>query len=62
MYTICPSENLCSGELEGGGGVGARGKQRVTAAQSDAPHASVEFLRALGGQSGVSVWQHTLVG
>ncbi len=23
---------------------------------------SVEFLRALGSQSGVSVWQHTLVG
>ena len=22
----------------------------------------VEFLRALGSQSGVSVWQHTLVG
>ncbi len=24
-------------------------------------HIHVEFLRALGSQSGVSVWQHTLV-
>ncbi len=29
--------------------------------QDDAD-SDVEFLRALGSQSGVSVWQHTLVG
>ena len=34
----------------------------ITRVESQVLHSHVEFLRVLGSQSGVSVWQHTLVG